>query len=234
MRIKLTSRCTTFALSAMLLSANTLFASIIASTTPNDERSYYEVGTTFDYVEAIGWNQTDAYGDVSISALVGSLDSSSEIVVAYLTTALGPTAGTPLASATVTVPPFALPGDITPTQLFSGLTLGPGSYYLTLFDADPIANVAWARASSVTTAFDASLAGQYIAGTEYGAVNLTSPWQSTFTAQPIHFFSYDLKGFTVTGALSGAVPEPGTLALTGAIIVLLLRGVARKTRWPAA
>jgi hypothetical protein len=221
-RTTLTSRYTAFAISVMLVSANTLLASIIVSATPNDARSWYEVGTAFNYVEAIGWNQTDAYSAVSISALVGSLDSSSETVLAYLTTALGPTAGPPVASATLTVPSFASAGDITPAMLFSGLALGPGNYYLTLFDVNPTANVAWAGASSVTTASDASLVGQYISGTGYGTVNETNPWQSTFVAQPIDYFFYDPKGFTVTGTPAGAVPEPGTLVLTSAVIGLLL------------
>ena len=73
-------------------------------------------------------------------------------MLAYLTTALGLTTGAPVASATVTVLSFASSGDITPARLFSGITLGPGNYYLTLFDVDPTADVAWAGANSVTTA----------------------------------------------------------------------------------
>src|ERR1017187_9699343 len=46
---KLNSRYTAFAISVMLVSANTLLASIIVSATPNDARSWYEVGTAFNY-----------------------------------------------------------------------------------------------------------------------------------------------------------------------------------------
>jgi hypothetical protein len=190
--------------------------------------SYYQVGTPSSYVQAIGWSQSDSYSNVNVSASVGSLDGDSRAVSAYLSTGLGPASDAPVAMANVTVASFASSGAIIPVTLFSGLTLGPGTYYLTLF-GDLTATIAWAAASAVTVAPDASLAGQYSAGGLFGSVNPANPWQSTFVSQPIDFFFYDPKGFTVTGILTAAVPEPSTLA--PAIIVFAILGVRRSTNF---
>lgn len=83
---------------------------------------------------AAAWSQTDMFGDVSVAVRIdggGATNSGT----AYLTTRFGP--GTTLAdeiahaSYSVSGPQFQ-PQTVT---LFSGLTLGPGTYYLTIVGA---------------------------------------------------------------------------------------------------
>jgi len=196
-------------------------AAIIVDIGPNSGTSF-RVGGPNSQVEAMSWTQSGAYTGVSISALVGSIDGSSETVSAYLTTSVGPGAGAPIATSSVTVASFANEGAIAPAALFSGLTLNAGSYYLTLFNPNTTGNVnlRWARGTAVAFGAGVSGNGEYFSNATNGVPNTANPWQSTFVTSGL----YD-NGFTVTGT---TVPEPGSLLLVSSALVTL--GVASRFR----
>ena len=199
---------------AMIGSTSTCEAGVIIDISPNAGSSF-RVGGVYSQVETISWTQTGTYTGVTISALVGSVDGSSETVNAYLTDAIGPSAGSPIATASVTVPSFATIGGITEATLFSGLTLGPDSYYLTLFNPDTTGrvNIQWALGSSTTFGSGVSGNSEYYSNTNpnNGSPNTTSPWRSVFRTSTLYS-----DGFTVTGTAGGITPEPSTFALFGA------------------
>jgi hypothetical protein len=89
-------------------------------------------------VTAASWTQTQGYANVSISAALDNLNSSpfSNFTV-YLTTSTGPgtTTAQEIAHATVAAPSVSSPTS-TLTSLFTGLSLPPGTYFLTIF-GDP-------------------------------------------------------------------------------------------------
>jgi hypothetical protein len=80
--------------------------------------------------EGVSWTQTGSYTDVTISAFLSSAtDGALGTGTIYLTDQIGP--GTTVANqiAETTVSGLAFP-QLTATSLFSGLDLGPGTYYL--------------------------------------------------------------------------------------------------------
>jgi hypothetical protein len=78
----------------------------------------------------VSWSQTNTYGDVSIFADLNGFGGSGA-GIAYLTTALGP--GTTAANEAAAPDNFTFPNSQQDVQLFSGLNLGPGTYYLTVY-----------------------------------------------------------------------------------------------------
>lgn len=82
---------------------------------------------------AAGWSQTVTYTDVTISAPLADLSSGGPIAGVQGTVYLMNQVGLGTTSANNVAPPVAISGltaTFTPRVLFSGLTLGPGNYYL--------------------------------------------------------------------------------------------------------
>lgn len=181
----------------------------------------FQIGGSTRQVEMMSWRQDSTVSQVEITARVGSIDGNSRSIRADLTDASGPSAGGPIATATVTVASFSSIGDITPTTLFSGLTLRAGQYFLTLFNEDTASDVdiRWARGSTVVFAGGVSANGEIFANTDgYGSPDVSQPWKSILITSPY----YD-NAYTVTG--TPAVPEPSGLVLWGiAAAVLIARG----------
>jgi hypothetical protein len=182
-------------------------------------------GTQPDYVS---WMQTGTFTGVTVQADLGEIpdDVSDATGVAYLTNQVG--TGTTQAT-NGQAAPFNI--DITNTTaalttLFSGLTLGPGTYYLTINLTDDA--LGWegfnfSPASTVTTAsgVTANPIGECFGGT-LGSCTPASypPASATFTTKASGILLYQ-----VTGTASG-VPEPATAGLMLAglgIGALLLR-----------
>jgi hypothetical protein len=116
---------------ALLGAAVPSYAGTILGYSPDPRGfAFLWVGGTDTQIVSTSWSQTSDYTDVSITAYLRAA-LANESVTAWLTTQL-PESGTPLATATVAVPTGAY-SDVT---LFSGLTLGAGQYYLTLFSTD--------------------------------------------------------------------------------------------------
>lgn len=183
-----------------------------------DDRSF-PVGTSKQEAEVMGWSQSIAYTDVRISAFVGDTRTGSS-VTAYLTSAIGPGAGSPIATSTVSITQTTgLPAS---TELFSGLTLEPGSYFLTLynFDLSSSAEPSWYRGASVSFGPGITPNGEFYANNHGdGTVDPVNPWRSTFKTSPL----YD-SAFIVTGTV---VPEPSTVALVGLGLLGMLASLRR-------
>src|SRR5262249_52385744 len=96
----------------------------------------------------------------------------------------------------------------TPVQIFSGLTLGPGTYFLVLGDVFSPA-IFWATSDAPTVATDAGVTfnGTGVASPNCGICPYY-PAATYGTRSPYHFL------FVVTGTPT-AVPEPATLLLLG-------------------
>jgi len=124
------------------------------------------------------WTTSQTYTKVSISVSIGLFGSASSYHgAAYLTTSIGPGTTTAIASTT-----FA-GSNPSPqaVQLFSGLTLGPGTYYLTLagLDAEPVSGgtvgYVWAGANPNAATFRSSQAPGVTIGHQMGTTtNLSS------------------------------------------------------------
>lgn len=106
------------------------------------------------------WSQTDLYNNVSISA---ELDGNGTAIngTAYLMTQVGPgtTTANQIASAGFAV--SALPFGPDLTTLFTGLTLGPGTYYLVITASGGGWEISDASAATITAPGVALVDGNY-------------------------------------------------------------------------
>jgi hypothetical protein len=112
-------------------SAHTILA-VTDSLTPPNRASFY-IGGSYSNVVASSWTQTASFSGVTIDASLGSVDPGFTSGTAYLMSAIGP--GTTPASEVDAPVNFTVPvgsnfGSVPLTVLFSGLNLGPGTYYL--------------------------------------------------------------------------------------------------------
>jgi hypothetical protein len=158
---------------------------------------------------AVSWTQTSTYTDVTIDAFIGGngLVAPAE-ATAYLMSQIGP--GTTSADE-VTTPPFSIDLPYGPdsfVQLFSNLTLGPGTYYLVI---DPTSNFGWGG-DTIPAQILGTGVTQNLDGLDSGTIASFAP-ASSFTAQ-----NSDTRLFSVTGTLSSTgapspVPEPSTTVL---------------------
>lgn len=157
----------------------------------------------------VKWTQTSAFTGVSIFA---TLALGPDAGFAYLTTKTGP--GTTVADQ-VAGAPFVFPATTTEMPLFTGLTLGPATYYLTLTTTNNGSAGWWGtpNAQTVTTAPGVTLSPDYDTFTPAAYPPATSFFSPTGT---------NLL-FRVTGV--AVVPEPSTLAalLTGAALMCVGR-----------
>jgi hypothetical protein len=166
-----------------------------------DEISYY----------AASWTATGAYTNVSIAATL-TANAAAYPVTAYLTTAIGPseTVADQIATSTVSISGAGLEQY----TFFSGLSLGPGTYYLVL-DSDAGFGVAfWSRVPSgigphtITTASGVTYNDDYEADFYSTGVDELNPPDSPFQAEG------DLGlNFQVTGDTVSPVPEPSSIGL---------------------
>lgn len=204
--------CLLIALIGTLVIASVAPAGVIVQTTGNIG-SGFKVGSDIQQVEVINWSQTSSYSGVDISAVIGSLSGSQDTVDAYLTTAVGPLATSTdlVSSMTVKVGSFSSVSDFTSVSLFSGLSLGPGTYYLTLFNNNTFGEVRWARGNSTSLGAGVSgLSESFANNIGQGVVNAADPWQSTLDSSSLTDFA-----FSVTFADPTVVPEPSTLVILG-------------------
>ena len=204
--------------SYIILLASTVQASVIA------ERS----GGTLGFLlgndpEGVSWTQTGSYSNVSISAFLsnsGATGTGSGTV--YLTDSIGAgTTATINEIAHTTVSGIAR-APSTAVGLFSGLTLGPGTYYLITASNLGGNGLAWNAYNSFT---QTTAPGVVINPEETGPVGLVEA-----AYPPASVFNPGQEGleFQVTGDLTAVVPEPTTLWLAAAALFLGL--VQHKTK----
>ncbi|MBL8209959.1 MAG: PEP-CTERM sorting domain-containing protein [Bryobacterales bacterium] len=161
----------------------------------------------------------DTWTNVSISASL--ITFSSGTGTAYLTNQFG--AGTTVANQIGTTgfvfTPVATLTSAVSVSLFSGLTLAPGTYYLTFATAEPCCN----QGISVNPAMTFTTAGGVSVGSPQNintGLNALFPPASTGTLSTSTFGN---RFFTVTGDLaSSAVPEPSTVLLISAGLLAMI------------
>jgi hypothetical protein len=176
--------------------------------------------SSLEYI-AISWTETQSYSGVSISAELANSGTGE----AYLMTAIGP--GTTTSSQLASVP-VTFPGAATSTVLFSGLSLGPGTYYLLLSGNTLNQLAGWevTYSNSPTITTDSGVTrtpGDYFTD----ALPVAYPPSATFTFTPYEssdgYLLYSVTGTPVT------TPEPSTgTLLSVALGLMCFRWVRRK------
>ena len=200
--------------------AAALAASSQAGTIASETGTYgYGYTANGQNTVAITWTQTQAYQNVTISAPLYGFGSSTTTLV-QLTNALGSgttAAANQIASATVT-DSIGSPSFVT---LFTGLSLGPGTYYVVASQG-----FAWYGNTTGTTTGAAGVSGIANLYTTAG-VNSYAP-SSTFGVDPGNQFF-----FSVTGNAVASTPEPASTLMVCVSIVGMIgyRGRRRATCW---
>jgi hypothetical protein len=168
------------------------------------------------------WTQTGSYSGVTISATLAGGVVFPGTGIAYLMNQIGPgtTAANQLASPFAVTAPTASNSSIT---LFSGLTLGPGTYYL-LITGSSSTPVGWPGTSNPTYTEDAGVSGvaELLTSTQ-----ATYAPASTFTPSSSGAFFFGVTGTPVVGTTT---PEPGTLGTLGAGLAGLIVVIRRRAR----
>jgi len=199
-----------------LIGAATAAADTIVSIAPGNQGAPVIGGPTNQYV-AVSWTQADWWDDVTIGAHVWTNSIAFTTGWAWLTDQLGP--GTPPGSE-LAKSGFSFPSsDAAPTTMFSGLTLGPGTYSLVL-SVDPsgvdVGYRAW-RNGATDGDIPPSAAATTGTGVTFGDVLLTGGALSNPAYPPASIFggNYPSLAFSVTGTRRETVPEPTMLVLVG-------------------
>jgi hypothetical protein len=175
------------------------------------------------------WTQSQEFEDVSISVPLFWDNSEAFDITAYLTSTSGPgTSPPPIASAS-----FSAPGSTAPIEalLFSGLTLDPGTYYLTLFGSQPSGPIWLGVQPSVGPSVIITAPGVTISN---AFASNGGDLDANYAPASIFFLNGNLidsgtsyQDVTVTGTV--AVPEPPTwwLTVSGAAILIWFRKIWR-------
>ena len=209
------------------------YGSTIVSVTdyviPANRGSFF-LGGEFSNVVLIRWTQTASFSNIVIDASLVSIDDSFRSGTAYLMNAIGPgttTASEVLAPANFTAPVGSPFGPVPLTTLFSGLTLGPGTYYLVL--AAPFRNetfgspLRWQvpNGSVVTTAPSVTAGNSLLSETLDSRVDPFPPASSFFAAAPPGYPAGVQPMFDVISA-----PEPET-----SVVILISLAALMLYRW---
>ena len=171
-------------------------------------------------VNMAAWSQTNLFSNVSVSAELDGVGSTIN-GTAYLMTQVGPgtTTASQIASSDFTVSTLPLEPDL--TTLFTGLTLGPGTYYLVITASGGGWEISDPSATPVTAPGVMLVDGNY---TTYPS-NIDQPYppDDTFMAAPE---SNNLEFIVAT-------PEPAVSSLLGLGLISFAM-ICRKARQRAA
>ncbi len=202
-------------------------ATILAVSGPND------ASTTFDVLSnhlAVGFSLSTEHTNVDIIATLAAFDPGGNWnLTAYLTTQIGPgtTAANEIASSssviTLAGSQVTAPYTFSPQTIFSGLSLGPGNYYLLLSGTFSTTNAWWVSSASSGLTTTGSGAATVLAPYLYGA-GAPDPYlpAGNFTSGSGAAFGF---WFSISGEAVESVPDPGTavFALPGFVLIWLLR-----------
>jgi PEP-CTERM motif-containing protein len=169
------------------------------------------------------WTETGTYSNVTITFLLNGGVTFNGTGTAYLMNQIGP--GTTAANEVAT--PFAITAPVATSSfitLFSGLNLGPGTYFLLVDGANASTPVGASGTGSPTYTEDSGVGSVHeviVSGTEAAFAPA-----STFSTSTNALF------FTVTGTAGAAssAPEPGTLAMLGTGFGGLILALRRRAR----
>lgn len=185
---------------------------------------------------AVGWQQSSSVQNVTISATLDLFPGLNPraTVTAYLTTALGPGTGSTHLVSESTVLIGGDQGTSSSYNLFSGLTLSPGSYYLTV--AEPYNIVGWLSSSSpnLHETSDFNYLGSFSVNGARGVVDPYAPASNFYLIEdsyspPSYGLLFSVSGDPVVDSRVSAVPEPNAIGLVvlGAAACMLV-GIGRK------
>jgi hypothetical protein len=227
-------RCTRF-----LLGLCVLFFSALGVALPSRADAIIETGVGVSgpsvnagQFESQGWTQEKTYDDASISVDLFSWTPGTTFnITAYLTNAIGPLALSP-AIATVSISGETPDSNPQSFLLFSGLTLGPGTYYLTLSSTDntgaePGALWPIECPSGCPETLDSgvTLLSENFVNQSFGIEDSAYPPASTFITYP-----GSVLNFILEGAPSLSIPEPETFRVAMIGIAGLLAGLKLNNR----
>ena len=220
----------------------------VSSTTQNSAASARLFSQT---AFATGWTQTGSYQSVSVSALIFG-GQHAESGTAYLVDAIGArtTVADQIASAPFSVPvgsAFSSPF----VTLFSGLTLGPGTYYLVLTGNGPdfLSDVEWRMDAPVAVQTDAGVTSDPralcaasvdpallggVCGFPLSGYIPASPFLDLNQANPNAGVGCPTCRFSLLVTSDAAAPEPAvwTLVAAGLLFVTLTGDRWRTRRTP--
>lgn len=210
-----------FALSMVLVTAGFASAGTIYSVGGTADTPFTIGGAGIDQMLVSSWTESGPYANVSISAEL--FNGNGAPISVYLTNSVGP--GTTVANeiATTTVSPAT--SDETDT-LFSGLSLGSGTYYLILAAPGVSTYAGWYGTNSATFTEDTGVTGSAdtFVSDQSGSPNDALPPASTFTLGGTNLL------FTVTGDAGSPTPEPSSFILVGLAGTFLLCAKKRLAR----
>lgn len=186
------------------------------------------IGGAFQQVAGVSWTMDRAYTNLTISAAIATANPG-DIATAYLTTkaGAGTTAADVIAQRTFALPTF-LPLRSAPNfDIFSGLTLAPGTYFLILttpFDASQARG--WRGTSSTPSVLLAP-------GVTLNPSLLSADAASNPSFAPASTFSVSNNTYQFS-VLS--VPEPSSLALlsVACFSAASWHSIRRSGRWAKA
>jgi hypothetical protein len=175
---------------------------------------------------AVTWSQTTTYSGVTISATMNTVNSAAAPGTAYLTTSLGPGAANFVAPVSFVVP--ATQTTAAPVTLFTNLTLTPGTYYLTISNADSN-NLGWnfvQGGGTPTTGPGVTLNGAGMIDVQDNAApgSYSPPASPTFVPAFAGGSNFVLL-FSVTATAATGVPSLSGMALLGLAIVMIGSGL---------
>lgn len=173
----------------------------------------------FGVAYGVGWTQAQLYTNVTISGRFFYSqfgDTNSGSFRAFLTRTIG--AGTTVTdSKTIAIPTTATAAAA--YTLFSGLTLGPGTYYLTIAPVDARSNLGW---ETTAAAVELAPGATYLGHGGNTGVDLLAPFLSVNTggtAGLVFSVTGDLvqnpapaPSISQNGVVNGASIEPGIAA----------------------
>lgn len=159
-------------------------------------------------VTAAGWTQTSAYTNVNVSAVLTNASGigAGLAMHAFLTNAIG--AGTTVANEIASVGFNLTPGIAQNVSLFSGLSLGPGNYFLVLQpDGGSTGQGGWAAAvPTIVTDGGVTRVGDRFSSTAAGYA----------PASTLNLINQSQQLLYSVETANSAVPEPSTAALVAA------------------
>lgn len=221
---------------AFLLTASLAGAATIISAVNNTVPNSMELNLPGSAVTAAGvitWTQTSTFFNVSVSAYLFSNNPTGgppEQFTAYLTNSIGPatTAANNLASPITGIgSTSAAPAPGPATLLFSGLTLVPGTYYLTIQSLDTsVGGFFWESQAGLSPTFGSGVTGgQFFLAKSDGSTGSLNPTFAPASTLPLTNIGGSVF-YTVTGDTTA--PEPGSMVLLGLGLVAL--GAIRRRR----
>lgn len=166
-------------------------------------------------ISAVSWSQSGSFSNVAVTAQMSNQSGIGQSLAfhAYLTDAIG--AGATVADEIASLGFTLSPGSNQTVNLFSGLSLGPGTYFLVISpDGGTTPVGGWAATTAAPTVTLGSGVTRNADRGSNGAIASYPP------STEIPLLTGGSLLYSVT-AVDSAVPEPATTALIGAGLAIL-------------